>query len=82
MIVFVAINGWHGNNIFSLDIFCFMLWHLAEDEIRQLLEEKDSKNTCKKTYKVAQQVFHEYLLEKGIAEPTEKSEIARVLKRF
>ena len=33
---------------FSLDIFCFMLWPLAEDEIRQLLEEKDSKNTCKK----------------------------------
>ena len=58
---------------FFLDIFCFMLWL-----IRQLLEEKDSKNTCKKNiqYKVAQQVFHEYLLEKGIAEPTEKSEIA------
>ena len=59
-----------------------MLWHLAEDEIRQLLEEKDSKTHAKRTYKVAQQVFHEYLLEKGIAEPTEKSEIARVLKRF
>ena len=27
-------------------------------------------------------MFHEYLLKKGIAEPTEKSEIARVLKRF
>ena len=44
----ISINGWHGNNIFSLDIFCFMLWHLAEDEIRQSLEEKDSKNTWKK----------------------------------
>ena len=33
---------------FFLDIFCFLLWHLAEDEIRQLLEEKDSKNTWKK----------------------------------
>ena len=53
----------------------------SEDEIRQLLEEKDSKNT-RRTYKVAQQVFHEYLLEKGIAEPKEKSEIAQVLKRF
>ena len=62
--------------------FCFMLWHLAEDEIRQLLEEKTQKTHGKRTYKVAQQVFHEYLLEKGIAEPTEKSEIARVLKRF
>ena len=53
----------------------------SEDEIRQLLEKKDSKNT-KRTYKVAQQLFHEYLLENGIAEPTEKSEIARVLRRF
>ena len=60
-------------SIFSV----FMSWHL----VRQLLEEKDSKNT-KRTYKVAQQVFHEYLLEKGIAEPKEKSEISRVLKRF
>ena len=37
----------------------------SEDEIRQLLEKKDSKNT-KRTYKVAQQLFHEYLLENGI----------------
>ena len=59
-----------------------MLWHLAEDEIRQLLEEKDSKITCKKNIQSRSQVFHEYLLEKGIAEITEKSEIARVLKRF
>ena len=43
---------------------------------------KTPKTHARKTYKVAQQVFHEYLLEKGIAEPTEKSEIARVLKRF
>ena len=49
----------------------------SEHEIRQLLEEKDSKNT-KRTNKVAQQVFHEYLLERGL----QKSEIARVLKRF
>ena len=65
--------------------FCFMLWHLAEDEIRQLLQKvvkKTPKTHAKRTYKVAQQVFHEYLLEKRIAEPTEKSEIARVLKRF
>ena len=43
--VFVGINGWHGNNIFSIfSVSC--LWHLAflsssEGEIRQLLEEKD-----------------------------------------
>ena len=53
----------------------------SEDEIRQLLEEKD-QNKHKKTYKVAQEAFHEYLLKKGIAEPTEKSEIPRILKRF
>ena len=53
----------------------------SEHNIRQLLEEKDSKNKKNQT-KVAQQVFHEYLLKKGIAEPTDKSEIARVLKRF
>ena len=46
-----------------------------EDEICQLLKEKDSKNT-ERTYKVAQQVFNEYLLEKRIAEPTEKRKIA------
>ena len=66
---------------FSLDIFCFMLWHLAEDEIRQLLEEKDSKSTCKRTYKVTQQVFYEYLLEKGIAEQQNCSSFKKVLER-
>ena len=42
--VFVGINGWHGNNIFSIfSVSCY--GHLAflsssEGEIRQLLEEK------------------------------------------
>ena len=53
----------------------------SEDEIRQLLEEKDSENT-KRTCKATQQVFLEYLVEKEIKEPTEKSEIAWVSKRF
>ena len=52
----------------------------SEDEIRQLLEGKYSENT-KRTYKAAQQVFHEYLVGNEIKEPTEKSEIARVSKR-
>ena len=64
--------------------FRYFLFHVmaprflssSEDEIRQLLEEKDFKNT-KRTYKVSQQVFHEYLLEKGIAEPTEKTKFFR-----
>ena len=46
----------------------------SEDEIPQLLEEKDSKNT-KRTYKVAQQLFHECFLENGIAEPKEKAKL-------
>ena len=65
---------------FFSDIFCLMLWHLVEDEICQLLEEKDSKNTCKRTYKVAQQVFHEYLLKKGIAEQRNCSRKAKLLE--
>ena len=43
--VFVGINGWHGNNIFSI-FFCFHVMascflSSSEGEIRQLLEEKD-----------------------------------------
>ena len=80
---------WHGNKTMQqkfFDLFCFhamasRFLSSSEDEIRHLLEEKDSKNT-KRTYKVAQQVFQDYLLEKGISEPTEKGEIARVLKSF
>ncbi len=54
---------------------------MSEDEIRQLIEEKGSENT-KRTYRVAQLVFHDYLTEKRIAESTEKSEFAQVLKTF
>ena len=80
---------WHQWLAWQQHFFRYFLFHVmasrflssSKDEIRQLLEEKDSKNT-KRTYKVAQQVFHECFLKKGIAEPTEKSEIARVLKRF
>ena len=51
------------------------------DKICQLLEEKNSENT-KRTYKAAQQVCHEYLVEKEIKKPMEKSKIAWVAKRF
>ena len=47
-----------------------------------IARKKTPKTHAERTYKVAQQVFHKYLLEKGIAEPTEKSKIARGLKRF
>ena len=44
--VFVGINGWHGNNIFSIfSVSCYgiFLFKLFEGEMRQLLEEKDLK---------------------------------------
>ena len=69
--------------------FRYFLFHViasrflssSGDKIRQLLKEKDSKNT-KRTYKVAQQVFHEYLLEKGIAEPTERKKSILFVSMF
>ena len=42
--VSVGINGWHGNNIFSIfSVSCYgiLLLSSSEGEIRQLLEEKD-----------------------------------------
>ena len=85
--VIIGINGWHGSNIF-FSIFSISCYGISpktinRQSLRQSLQEKDSKNTCKKNIQSrSTEVFHEYLLEKGIAEPTEKSEIARVLKRF
>ena len=53
----------------------------SEDEIRQLLGEKEFENT-KRTYKATQQVFHEYLVERGLKSQRRESEIARVSKRL
>ena len=55
--------------------------NFSEDEIQKLFEDKDVDNT-KRTYKVAKEVFYKYLNEKGIAEPTEKRELAQVLRNF
>ena len=74
--------GWRGNNIF-FSIFSVSCYGISpKTKFVNCLRKKTPKTREKRTYKVAQQVFHEYLLEKGIAEPTEKSEIARVLKKF
>ena len=68
---------------FFLSIFSVSCYGISpKTKFVNCLRKKTPKTHAKRTYKVAQQVFHEYLLEKGIAEPTEKSEIARVLKRF
>ena len=55
--------------------------NFSEDEIQKLLENKRADNT-KRTYKVAKEVVYEYLNQKGIPEPAEKSELAQVLKKF
>ena len=55
--------------------------NFSEDEIQKLLKNKDADNT-KRKYKVAKEVFYEYLDQKGIPEPTEKSKLAQVLKKF
>ena len=68
---------------FFLSIFSVSCYGISpKTKFVNCLRKKTPKTHAKRTYKVAQQVYHEYLLEKGIAEPTEKSEIARVLKRF
>ena len=51
----------------------------TEQEIEKLLEDEDSKNT-KRSTKVAKELFHEYLKEKNIQEPDDKTELAHVLK--
>ena len=44
-----------------------------------MLEDKNSENT-KRSTKVAKELFHEYIKEKNIQEPDDKTELAQVLK--
>ena len=53
----------------------------TQQEIEKLLEDKDSENT-KRSTKVAKELFYEYLQEKNIQEPHDKTELAQVLKSF
>ena len=72
---------WHGNKnkavknfliFFCFHAMAFRFLSSSEDEIRQLLEGKASKNT-KRTNKVAQQGFREYLLEKRLQSQPKKA---------
>ena len=56
---------------------------VSEDELCQLIKEKDSTNT-KKATKASVKVFNEYLQEKNLDEPDhdDKVTLANVLKRF
>ena len=53
----------------------------TQQEIEELLEDKDSENT-KRSTKVAKELFYEYLKEKNIQESHDKKELAQVLKSF
>ena len=52
-----------------------------ERKIERFVKEKGVKNT-KRSAKVARQVFQEYLKDKKITEPEEKTLLARGLKMF
>ena len=54
---------------------------LGEDEIQQLLDEKDSKNT-KRSTKVSKAIFEAYVKEKNIQLPQNSEDLAVILKHF
>ena len=54
---------------------------LSEENIAQLLNDKDSENT-KKSTKQHRLIFESYLKEKNIRNPTTAMELATVLRKF
>ena len=54
---------------------------LSEENIAQLLNDKDSENT-KKSTKQHRLIFESYLKEKNIRNPTTAVELAAVLRKF
>ena len=54
---------------------------LSEENIAQLLNDKDSENTKKPT-KQLRLIFESYLKEKNIRNPTTGVELAAVLRKF
>ena len=54
---------------------------LSEENIAQLLNDKDSENT-KKSTKQHRFIFESYLKEKNIRNPTTAVELAAVLRKF
>ena len=48
---------------------------------RNLLEDKDAENT-KLSTKAAKQIWKDFLLEKNVEEPSEKRDLALILKSF
>ena len=54
---------------------------LSEEELKILIENKHSKNT-KRTAKTSVKVLNDYLREKNLEEPQDKTALANVLKKF
>ena len=52
-----------------------------ETNIAKLLEDKDAEN-AKRSTKVGKQIWRDFLLEKNVEEPSEKRDLALVLKSF
>lgn len=53
----------------------------SEEEIRLLIDEKDSKNT-KRSTKVCTKIFTDYLKEKALLQPENKQQLASILTSF
>ena len=54
---------------------------VSEEELKVLIENKDSKNT-KWTTKTSEKILNDYLREKNLEEPQDKTTLANVLKKF
>ena len=54
---------------------------VTEEELKVLIENKDSKNT-KRTTKTSVKILNDYLRDKNLEQPQDKTALANVLKKF
>ena len=60
---------------------CLVFPRLQRQMSQYLMEDKDPENT-KQSTKVAKQIWKDFLLEKNVEEPSEKRDLALILKSF
>ena len=60
---------------------CLVFPRLQRQMPRNLSEDKDAENT-KQSTKIAKQIWKDFLLEKNVEEPSEKRDLALILKSF
>ena len=60
---------------------CLVFPRLQRQMSRNFLEGEDTENT-KRSPKVAKQIWKDFLLEKNVEEPSEKGDLALILKSF